>query len=40
VWILDIDGVPLVIDAFSSPKASDRVRRELRQIVESIQIEP
>ncbi len=40
VWILDVDGAPLVIDAFSDPDASDDVRAELRQIVESIQIEP
>lgn len=40
VWILDVDGAPLVIDAFSDPNASDDVRAELRQIVESIQIEP
>jgi hypothetical protein len=40
VWILDVDGAPLVIDAFSSPLDSDGVRAELRQIVESIQIDP
>jgi hypothetical protein len=40
VWILDVDGVPLVIDAFSDPGASQTVRAELQQIVESIQIEP
>jgi hypothetical protein len=40
VWILDVDGVRLVIDAFASPETSDRVRAELRQIVESIKIEP
>jgi hypothetical protein len=40
VWILDVDGAPLVIDAFSDPEASANVRAELRQIVESIQIEP
>ena len=40
VWILDVDGVLLVIDAFSSPGASEGVMAELRQIVESIQIEP
>jgi hypothetical protein len=39
VWILDVDGVRLVIDAFSS-RASETVRAELRQIVESIQIKP
>lgn len=40
VWILDVAGAPLVIDAFSSPEASETVRAELLQIVESIQIEP
>ncbi len=40
VWILDVDGAPLVIDAFSDPGASETVMAELRQIVESIQIEP
>jgi hypothetical protein len=40
LWILDVNGAPLVIDAFSSPGASETVKAELRQIVESIQIEP
>ena len=40
VWILDVEGAPLVIDAFTPPGASDGVTAELRQIVESIQIEP
>ena len=39
-WILDVDGVRLVIDASSSRGASEAVRAELRQIVESIQFEP
>lgn len=38
-WILDVDGVRLVINGFS-PKASEEVKAELRQVVESIQIEP
>ena len=38
VWILDIDGVPLVIDAFSSP-GDDEGAAKLRQIVESIHFE-
>jgi 4-aminobutyrate aminotransferase-like enzyme len=38
-WILDVDGVRLVIDAFST-SASATVGAELRRIVESIQIEP
>ena len=40
VWILDVDGVRLVIEMFSSPRASEGVTAELRQIVESLQIEP
>ena len=42
VWILDVDGVRLVIAAFSRdvPAASETVKAELRRIVESIQIEP
>jgi hypothetical protein len=38
-WILDVDGVRLVIDA-SAPKASEAVKAEFRQIVESIHIGP
>ncbi len=40
VWILDVDGVRLVIDAFSNWAASETDLAELRQIVDSIQIEP
>ncbi len=40
MWILDVDGAPLVIDAFSPQRASETVKTELRQIVDSIQIEP
>ena len=42
VWILDVDGVRLVIAAFSRdvPGASETVIAEFRRIVESIQIEP
>ena len=39
VWILDVAGVRLVIDA-SAPKASDPVKAELTRIVESIAIGP
>jgi hypothetical protein len=38
-WILDVDGVRLVIDGFA-PKASDTVKAELQQIVASIDIGP
>jgi hypothetical protein len=37
-WILDVDGVRLVIAALSGDAPSDPVRSEVRQIVESIQI--
>jgi hypothetical protein len=38
-WILDVDGVRLVIDA-STPKASDAAKAEFQQIVDSIAFEP
>jgi hypothetical protein len=38
-WILDVDGVRLVIDGFA-PRASESVKAELRRIVESIDIGP
>jgi len=40
LWIVDVDGVPLVIDATHNPVTSAEVRGELLQMVESIQIEP
>ena len=40
VWILDVDGVRLVIDAFSPLASSETVKSELRQMVESIHFEP
>jgi hypothetical protein len=41
VWILDVDGVRLVIAAFSRDStSSETVKAEFRRIVESIQIEP
>jgi hypothetical protein len=36
LWILDVDGHPLVIDAL----ATQQERAELEQMVASIQIEP
>jgi hypothetical protein len=39
VWILDIDGVRLVIDA-SAAKASETVKAEFQQIVDSVAFEP
>jgi hypothetical protein len=40
LWILDIEGVPLVIDATVQPGTSAQVQEELVQMVESIQIDP
>ena len=41
VWILDVDGLRLVIAGGQfSTSASETFRAELRQIVDSIQIEP
>jgi hypothetical protein len=40
LWVLDVDGVPLVIDASIQTGASAEVRAELLQMVESIQIDP
>jgi hypothetical protein len=40
VWILDVDGVRLVIDAFSFRGTPAAAMTEVRQIVESMQIEP
>jgi len=40
VWILDIDGIRLVIDAITTSGPSGTVMAELRQAVESIQIGP
>lgn len=39
LWILDVDGVPLVIAAELAPTASAQERAELEQMVESIRIE-
>ena len=39
LWILDIDGARLVIDAFSMPYATSNEREELRAVVESIRFE-
>jgi hypothetical protein len=39
VWILDVDGVRLVIDAYSPAASSGSVRAELRRAVESIHFE-
>lgn len=40
LWVLDVDGVPLVIEASLEPGASAQVRAELQQMVESIRIDP
>src|SRR4029450_3748283 len=39
VWILDVDGARLVIDAFSPLASSETVKSELSQVVESIQFD-
>jgi hypothetical protein len=39
VWILDVDGVRLVIDG-SAPRTSDAVKAQIGQIVASIAVEP
>jgi hypothetical protein len=40
LWILDVDGVPLVIDASIQTGTSAQVRAEVVQMVESVQINP
>jgi hypothetical protein len=40
LWILDIEGVPLVIDASLNPGMSAQVRAELLRMVGSVQIDP
>jgi hypothetical protein len=40
LWILDIEGVPLVIEAGNDPGTSALVRAELIQMAESIRIDP
>ena len=40
VWILDVDGVRLVIDVFSFPGASEADLAEIQEIVDSIRIAP
>jgi sigma-70-like protein len=40
LWILDVDGVRLVLDVAYSPGASAQDRAKLLQMVESIRIDP
>jgi hypothetical protein len=40
LWIVDVDGVPLVIDASLAAGGTAQDRAELLQMVESIQIDP
>lgn len=40
LWIIDVDGVPLVIEASLDAGTSAQVRAELLQMVESVQIDP
>lgn len=39
LWILDVNGARVVIDAFSMPSATDAQRHELVDVVESIKFE-
>ena len=39
VWVLDVDGVPLVIEASLEPGTSAQVRAEMVEMVESVQID-
>jgi hypothetical protein len=38
-WILDVNGVRLLIDAYA-PKASEPLKAEFKQIVDSIAVGP
>ena len=40
VWILDVDGKRLVIDAFSFGGTSEADLEEIRTMIESLDIEP
>ena len=40
LWVLDVDGVPLVIEASLDAGTSAQIRAELVQMVESIRIDP
>lgn len=40
LWIVNVDGVPLVLDVAYTPGASAQERAELLQIVESARIDP
>ena len=40
VWIVDVDGTRLVIDAFSFPDTTAADQADLQAVVDSIQIEP
>jgi hypothetical protein len=40
LWILDVEGVPLVLDASLNPGTSAQIRAELVQMVESVRIDP
>jgi hypothetical protein len=40
LWVLDVEGVPLVIEAALDAGTSAHVRAELLQMVESVRIDP
>ena len=40
IWVLDVDGVRVVVRSDSFPGTSHKVQAQLAAIVDSIQIEP
>lgn len=40
LWIVDVDGMPFVVDATIEPDTSQEVQAELERMVESVQIDP
>jgi hypothetical protein len=40
LWIVDVDGVPLLLDAAVSPKTPAHERDEILQIMQSVKIDP
>ena len=40
VWILDVDGTRLVVDAFSFPGTSDEDLAEMREMIENLDLPP
>ena len=40
IWVLDVDGVRVVVRGDSFPGTSPQIQAQLQSIVDSIQIEP